>query len=610
MPGLFGAFNCDARYQNALKERFSALFDSCEWKQFPNGILGAHAFDGGALQQTGSACHYVVDGESCIYRAARTPAKKGAPLLFNVRDGRFETTELCKGNVVLLDESRCLLFLSTDWCGVFPLYYAQMDGGILFSSHCKPLAAVIGSSRDYVGAVEYMLSAYFIGDRTPFQGIHRLLPGQALTYCLKDKTVSLEERSRYWSGSLHPDSPELNIGHVWETFLQACRRCFDLTETHGIMLSAGWDSRLVLAGLLHLFPKSRIRSISFGDLKSRELKLSRRLARSSGVKHLELPLKDHLTDMGQVRKIFERCETAAYPYWYRAVQHLAAEGVTCVCGGLQGEVFGGHYGVGELQGPWQKVMYFGSHVVPVQMPTGSRPQDFEQAVGLVEHGYDRRPWYIKEDFWQSSPRLREAILNDIHAEVKRYKVAGVTNADQFFEAFRAEHAGTQWFCGQILTCRAGVDIAIPFADREFMMLASRTPMRLKIYNSLSRKLLKAFAPQLSRYPTGATLVPANFPVILQEASRLLRWVVDRTASSLYFAWGRRIDLLHSDWRNIPALRDGVALNRLTDDIRLDLLDKVAIRRSIADIARLETRIRPEALAHQLLRIYTMDLMLR
>jgi asparagine synthetase B (glutamine-hydrolysing) len=559
--------------------------------------MGGHAFPGRtALYELPGSGHFVVDGESGIYRHAKRFAEENGPSLFRVREQDFETTSLCKGNVALLDEGRSQLFLSTDWAGIFPLYYTLLDGGILFSSLCKPLATVTCSPPDYVGLVEYMLCEYFIGDRTPFRNIRRLLPGQVLVYSPRDGSASFRETSRYWSGTVGARAEKLDIKEVSHTFREACFRCFDREEVQGLMFSAGWDSRTLLAGLLHVVSPGGVTCLTHGDLRSRELGLTGAICRSVGVTHVRLPIEDHLTDLEELKAIFQRCETTSYPYWYRAARRLAAEGVTCVSAGVLGEVFGGHYGVGSAESAWGKVKYLASSLVlPTAIDGSSYGVDLGKVVGAIKRGFDRRPWYIREDFWRAAGNLSEVIEDDIDADLRRYERRGVASADQVFEAYRTEHRGAQEICKQALTSRAVMDIAIPFGDRDLMMLASQVPMRTKIHNRLNRSLLKASAPQLLRHPTAAVLLPASFPIIAQEASRFVRRAMDAVSSNVSFRRQGTAQPRHADWRNFPCLRDGVAMNHLLDDVRLELLDKTAIRKCIADVVNFRTRVTPESL---------------
>ncbi len=611
MPGLFGAFNCDKSYYEALKARFFSLFGSCECKEFHSGILGGHAFCDSALLRGGDGCYFAVDGERSIYRYASTTAAGDATALFKIENGKLETTALCKGNVAVFDEASHTLFLATEWLGIFPLYYARVGDGIMFCSHCKPLAAITGASRDDIGIVEYLLLGYPIGRRTPFRGIHRLLAGQVLRYSVKDKSFSIEETSRYWSGTLDTRSPELDIGHIWQAFVTACSRCVDGDETHGVMLSAGWDSRLVLAGLLNILPPSQIRSLTYGDPKSREIRLAGRIAQSAGVKSSMMPLEGHLSDLDELRSVFRLCETAMYPYWHLGARTLAACGVKCACSGVLGEVLGGGYGLDAFQSPWGRIRHFAADfLLPMASSPRSSKRELEKVLGGLRAACASRPWYVREDFWRTLTGVGEIVGSDINAALDRYSQRGVSTAHQLYEAFIVEHRAVQLVCKQILSCRAVVDIAVPTADRDFMMLASRLPMEAKSYNRLSRELLRVFFPQAVRFPTAAILVPANFPVTIQESTRLVRSVLDRVGSDVHFKSRGRVRPLRMEWRNFSALRDGRAFTRLLDDTGLDLLDKPAIRGCIAEMASFKRKILPEHLAHQLLRIYTMDLMLR
>ncbi len=309
--------------------------------------------------------------------------------------------------------------------------------------------------------------------------------------------------------------------------------------------------------------------------------------------------------------LFQRCETVMDPLWHLSAQRLAGEGVTCITAGVMGEVFGGHLRRGEDRGPRQKIKYFASRVLlSRRSEESSKGDDLRETVRLIKRGFDRRPWYVKKDSWHSLRGITEAIEGDIESELQRYRERGIASADQLFEAYMAEHTAAQWWGRQMLTCRATVDVALPYADREFLTIASRTRISAKINNRLNRKVLKAFAPKLLRCPTAAILLPAYFPLIAQEATRLIRWGIERMWSHLYYKSRGKIGPPRMEWRSFPALRKGAPLLRLVDDMRLELLDKPAVRRCIADMAELRNRIDPAELGDQLLMIYTMELMLR
>jgi asparagine synthase (glutamine-hydrolysing) len=73
------------------------------------------------------------------------------------------------------------LFLARDRVGVKPLYYAEYRGAFYFASEQKALfAAGVPASFDQEVGEELLCFRYAAGDRTPFAGVKRLLPGHYL----------------------------------------------------------------------------------------------------------------------------------------------------------------------------------------------------------------------------------------------------------------------------------------------------------------------------------------------------------------------------------------------------------------------------------------------
>jgi len=75
------------------------------------------------------------------------------------------------------------LFLARDRMGVKPLYYVSNSDGLYFASEEKAFfAAGIHVEFDESSALELLLFRYVAGEKTPYKGVRRLLPGYYLLY--------------------------------------------------------------------------------------------------------------------------------------------------------------------------------------------------------------------------------------------------------------------------------------------------------------------------------------------------------------------------------------------------------------------------------------------
>jgi asparagine synthase (glutamine-hydrolysing) len=143
------------------------------------------------------------------------------------------------------------LFVARDRLGVKPVYYAQRGDTLLFASEEKALfAAGVAPEFDPGTWDELLRFNYVAGERTPFAGVRRLLPGHWLRW--RDGTVTTR---RWWSlaerVAARRGTPADRPSHAWfrETFDSAVdlRRISDVPV--GVLLSGGLDSSSVAASL-------------------------------------------------------------------------------------------------------------------------------------------------------------------------------------------------------------------------------------------------------------------------------------------------------------------------------------------------------------------------
>ena len=148
--------------------------------------------------------------------------------------------------VAIWDEVEQQLFLARDRMGVKPLYYAEQDGVLYFASEEKALfAAGVKQEFDPETWEELLYFRYVAGERTPYVGVKRLLPGHYLTW--KDGRA---DTTRWWHLAERARSIEIGPDVVtWfrETFDDAVniRRISDVPV--GVLLSGGLDSSSVAA---------------------------------------------------------------------------------------------------------------------------------------------------------------------------------------------------------------------------------------------------------------------------------------------------------------------------------------------------------------------------
>ncbi|MCK0127578.1 asparagine synthase-related protein [Erythrobacter sp. F6033] len=153
---------------------------------------------------------------------------------------------------ILWDDRRQDMFCATDQMGVSPLYYAQIDGGILASNNVNAIRAhpAVSSILNEQAIGDYLLFRMnHAAKRTTFRDIHKLAPGECLTANRGKLLVG-----QYWAMS-EAEPRRRNPAEIREEFdflfTQAVSdRCRD--DYAGTHLSGGMDSTSIAAILAEL----------------------------------------------------------------------------------------------------------------------------------------------------------------------------------------------------------------------------------------------------------------------------------------------------------------------------------------------------------------------
>ncbi|HEY2951834.1 MAG TPA: asparagine synthase (glutamine-hydrolyzing), partial [Verrucomicrobiae bacterium] len=164
------------------------------------------------------------------------------PAILNRLNGMFA--------FAIWDTRERTLFIARDRLGVKPLYYCRFSGALYFGSEEKVLfAAGIPAEFDPSTWEELLSFCYVAGERTPFTGVKRLLPGHYLIW--KDGHVKIKQ---WWNLAervleLRESPPPDPAQWYRETFDDAVnlRRISDVPV--GVLLSGGLDSSSVAASL-------------------------------------------------------------------------------------------------------------------------------------------------------------------------------------------------------------------------------------------------------------------------------------------------------------------------------------------------------------------------
>jgi asparagine synthase (glutamine-hydrolysing) len=235
--------------------------------------------------------------------------------------------------VALWDAARERLVLARDRFGIKPLYLAEIDGALAFSSEIAPLLELGAPARPDVEAIADMLSlGYVPGERTGLADVRSLAPGHALVH----EGGAVRELQ---FAAVEPEAAPLD-----ETLAEAVRIHLRSDVPLAVLLSGGLDSSLIAAlaadGLdgLHTF------TVGFGDAAFDELEPAREVARMLGTQHHEVHVRpDVAADLPEIVRRLEEPngDSSAIPLYY-VCRAAAAEVKVALAGEGGDEVFGGY----------------------------------------------------------------------------------------------------------------------------------------------------------------------------------------------------------------------------------------------------------------------------
>ncbi|HKY93527.1 MAG TPA: asparagine synthase (glutamine-hydrolyzing), partial [Nevskiaceae bacterium] len=195
----------------------------------------------------------------------------------------------------LYDHAAHELWLVRDRLGIKPLYYAVLPDRLLFASELKALLPALPTrpAINPVALAQFFQNQASSGRETIFQGVHRVLPGEALRIADGLKV----EHHTYWRATdVAPRASSLTHEEAvaeWEPlFEQVMREHMRADVPYGVFLSGGVDSAVLLAQLKRFHSKPiRTFSIGWAGAKQRdELDGAERIAQLLGAEHSSIRL--------------------------------------------------------------------------------------------------------------------------------------------------------------------------------------------------------------------------------------------------------------------------------------------------------------------------------
>ena len=569
MPGLFGIISSDTEQV----KRFSELCQS--YSPFIYKIIQASSYCIGALAFQGKGIlenpqHVIsVDGEYSIYQSlANSPEE-----LFSVNGKHIKPTERCKGNLCILDKVRGDLHLATDILGSFPLYYSISNNAFIFSSRIKAIAHFLNAEHDNTGIMEFVFNGNNINNRTYFKGIHRCRAGEILTLNTNNLNLKIDNYSKLWTVQADIESSNNLVEHASALL----KNSFDSDQRTMLMMSAGWDSRTLLAAGMASRNTENFKAYAHGDISCREIEIVSRICKDSGTRLFKQALSSEMYSPERLQENLNLTENVVFPHWHFAGERAKDLGIQQITAGVYGEAFGGHYGPPWLLHGSAKIISVGKYLLNLHRSHSDKPKTNDarnETAALLKIASLKKLWFISDDYWDSyANEILQQYNQDIDNTLLNYQQRGIETTENYIEAYTTEQRGAQYINAQLLSCRHHADICLPFADRSFIEFATRLPFETKVHNKLNQAVIKSIAPELLNYPMAATLLTAKHSIINQEASRAARKALELGLWKIHKLSKGRIEEPRLGWPNFQFLAEGDTIMDIIDSLEQPYWDK-------------------------------------
>ena len=148
------------------------------------------------------------------------------------------------------DLQRNTITLSRDHAGIKPLYYAEIDKGLVFASELKGMLDIVPNARTLDNLACSMMTRTGTNPlrNTMFTNIKKVLPGETIVYDLKMRTLNCAKRIY-----IKPNADkDYSKNELKEMFAQTVRQCAIGQRKIGVFLSGGLDSSVVAYELQQL----------------------------------------------------------------------------------------------------------------------------------------------------------------------------------------------------------------------------------------------------------------------------------------------------------------------------------------------------------------------
>jgi asparagine synthase (glutamine-hydrolysing) len=424
----------------------------------------------------------------------------------------------------IVDLRQRQVLLARDHAGMKPLFYAESGAGLAFASDIRALFAggAVRPEADWDQLAEYFGFGYIPAPGCAFRGVRKLVPGSYLRWRSGHSEVIRHWRAPEECFPYEPDAPE----RLEFLLRQATRSHLQGDVEVGCFLSGGWDSSIVAAMAMEHLGTLRTFSLVMPESPDlNEARHARAVAADLGTQHHEVEFRPAM-----LPGLLEACAwkleepVGSTPYGLVSLlSGLASKHVKAVVGGEGSDELLAGYGWLAPQATYRLNRVVPSWVCRLLAPLApdARWQRALRQIGAAS----------AEDIDLEFVRGRARVQGVMPAELGRWertgadayemveRQLGVKNGPagrdrlgkRLLLEFGGRLTGSLLFAADRVSMAEGLEIRLPFLDRNVVEYAMRLPAKWKLNGGQHKAILKPLAAKYAPAVAGRRKVGLQVP---------------------------------------------------------------------------------------------------
>jgi asparagine synthase (glutamine-hydrolysing) len=416
----------------------------------------------------------------------------------------------------IFDRRNRTLLLARDHIGIKPLYYLQEKGRFLFGSEIKSILASGAYSVDinWQAASDYFTYSCIPAPQTIFKGIEQVPAGHTLTLALDNHDAVLE---CYWragdAADAFPELPHAELQPELRRSLTRSVRAQMLSDVPlGIFLSGGVDST-ILTGLAAEASRRPVKTFTVAFNKERfryfdESIQARAVAQRFGTEHHEIVVNHDPWELLSLVDYFDQpfANPTAY-LMYLISQETRRDITVALCGAGGDELFAGYpryraiAWARRLRWMPQPVFTAGSWALGLladrnQTMTLRRAREFLDG---LDPDFTRQ--FVNWTYYLNEPEKEQLLCRLVH---EKHLLASERILRELLKRDRPRDPDNRVLAADLdtflidnllqytdrMSMAAGLEVRVPYLDREFIALSLSMPFASKLKGGRSKIILK------------------------------------------------------------------------------------------------------------------------